>query len=160
MRKKTLLILSMLLSGAIMIPLVLMARCHGIKLNPFMGIFFFVIVIPQLLLKPLAILNQRLLAWRKVEDHGDVMDETSRDFYGSRQIWKAGSSLPISSRLKLWLARCALLVSLGCYLAPIFTPDSVRPWIDLGGAVVLVIGLFSLHSLKNEVQEDWSKKVG
>jgi hypothetical protein len=154
MRKKTLLILPMLLSGAIMIPLILMARRHGIKFNPVMGIFFFVMVIPQLLLKPLTVLNRRLLAWRKVEDHGDVMNETSPDFYGSRQIWTVGSSLPKSSRLKLWLARCALLVSLGLYLAPIFTPDSVRPWIDLGGAVVLVAGLFSLHSLKNEVQEN------
>ena len=147
-------ILCMLLPGVTVISLILIARRQGIKLNMAMGIFIFVILIPQLLLAGLAKLNKRLSARRKADGGDEKIYEISNDVYGLQQIWKSASSLPTASRIKLWLARTALLVCLILYVAPLFTPDSVRSWIDIGGVVVLATGLLSSYFLKKDSPEN------
>lgn len=159
MKTKTMVILCMLLPGVTVLSLIFIARRQGIKLNLIMGLFIFVFLIPQLLMAGLAKLEGRLPAWRKAEGDDVKMYETSNDVYGLRHLWKAASSLPTASRLKLWMARTALSVSLGLYLAPLFAPDSVRSWIDIGGVVVLATGLLSSYLLKTDLRKDEADEV-
>lgn len=152
-------ILCMLLPGITAISLIFIARRQGIKLNLMMGIFIFVILIPQILMAGLVKLNKQVSPWRRAEGDDVKMYETSNDVYGLQQIWKSASSLPAASRIKLWLARTTLLVSLVLYVAPLFTPDSIRSWIDIGGVVVLATGLLSSYSMKKDSQEDEANEI-
>lgn len=135
MRKKTLLLLSFVLSIILVgLPQFILSH-YGVELSWALGLCFCGLVVHPLLMKPLTKLNRRLLDKHKAQGR-DVEEEEkhvlSMGLISLRPVWPTQSFRSEKTDLRQRLAPWVLLMFLALYLIPIFAQASMSKWATLG----------------------------
>lgn len=135
MRKKTLLLLSFVLSVILVGFSQLIAYRYGIQLSWALALCLCGGVVHPLLMKPLTKLNQRLLDKHKADGRDVEAEENhviSMGLISLRPVWEAKSSYSEKPDIRQRLAPWILLMFLVLYLIPIFAQASMSKWATLG----------------------------
>ncbi len=146
MRKKTLLLLSFVLSMILVGLPQLIAYRSGIQLSWVLALCFCGMVVHPLLMKPLTKLNRRLLDKHLADGRDVEAEEThviSMGLISLRPVWVAKSSPSEKPNIRQRLAPWVLLMLLVLYLIPIFAQASMAKWEAAGDAA----GIFYIFFL-------------
>lgn len=135
MRKKTLLLLSFVLSVILVGFLQLIAYRYGIQLSWALALCLCEGLVHSLLMKPLTKLNRRLLEKHKANGRDVEAEENhviSMGLISLRPVWPTQSFRSEKTDLRQRLAPWVLLMFLALYLIPIFAQASMSKWATLG----------------------------